>query len=194
MILAHKIALDPTLAQAEYFARAAGTARFAWNWALARWRQEYALWKEYQCGPKPSEGSLRRDLNALKDDVFPWMREVTKNAPQQAIKNLGAAFKNFFEGRAKYPTFKKKGATRDSFRADPGSDKQYPNAVKVEGRRVKLPVIGWVRMREPLRFSGNVKSAIVSRMADRWFVSLAVEIDHLPPVRKTQVTGGVDLG
>jgi putative transposase len=178
VILAHKIALDPTDEQAVYFARACGTARFAWNWALARWQQEYALWKEYRCGSKPSEASLRRDLNALKDDAFPWMREVTKNAPQQAIKNLGAAFKNFFEGRAKYPTFKKKGVSRDSFRADNGTDKTHPNAVEVDGRRVKLSVIGWVRMREALRFQGNVKSATLSRTADRWFVSLSVEVDH----------------
>jgi putative transposase len=194
MNLAHKIALEPTPEQAVYFARAAGTARFAWNWALGRWQEEYALWKEYQCGPKPSEASLRRELNALKEDAFPWMLEVTKNAPQQAIKNLGAAFKNFFEGRAKYPRFKKKGVSHDSFRADPGPDKLHPNAVEVDGRRIKLPVIGWVKMREAVRFNGKIKSAIVSRTADRWFVSLSVEVDHTIPVRETQVAGGVDLG
>jgi hypothetical protein len=44
-------------------------------------------------GAKPSEGSLRRKLNSIKDEQFPWMR--TKNAPQQPIKNLGAAFRTF---------------------------------------------------------------------------------------------------
>lgn len=194
MILAHKIALDPTPEQAQYFARACGVSRFAWNWALARWQQEYALWSEYRCGPKPSEASLRRELNALKDDAFPWMRDVTKNAPQQAIKDLGSAFKNFFAGRAEYPKSKKKGVARDSFRADPGTDKLHPNAVEVSGKRVKLPVIGWIKMRETLRFVGNIKSATVSRVADRWFVSLTVEFDHTPPVRETQAVGGVDLG
>jgi putative transposase len=53
MLLAHKIALDPNAAQRVYFARAAGTARFAWNWALRRWREEYALKCEYRCGPAP---------------------------------------------------------------------------------------------------------------------------------------------
>jgi putative transposase len=194
VILAHKIALDPTQAQAEHFARACGVARFAWNWGLARWGQEYALWREYRCGPKPSEAALRRELNALKADAFPWMREVTKNAPQQATKNLGTAFKNFFEGRARYPTFKKKGRANDSFRADNGTDKDHPNAVEVDGRRVKLPVIGWVRMREAPRFQGPIKSATVSRVADRWFVSLSVEVDHAPPARENQAVGGVDLG
>jgi putative transposase len=194
VILAHKIALDPTQAQAEYFARACGVARFAWNWGLARWGQGYALWREYRCGPKPSEAALRRELNALKAGAFPWMREVTKNAPQQAIKNLGTAFKNFFEGRARYPQCKKKGRSNDSFRADPGTDKDHPNAVEVDGRRVKLPVIGWVRMREAPRCEGPIKSATVSRVADRWFVSLTVEVDHAPPARENQAVGGVDLG
>jgi len=194
VLLAHKIALDPTPEQAVQFACAAGTARFAWNWALGRWQEEYALWKEYQCGPKPTEASLRRELNALKEDAFPWMLEVTKNAPQQAIRNLGAAFKNFFAGRAHYPRFKKKGLSRDSFRADPGADSLHPNAVAVEGTRITLPRVGWVKMREALRLPGTIKSAIVSRTADRWFVSLSVEVDHPSPVRQTHVAGGVDLG
>ena len=194
MIRPHKIALDPTEAQAIYFARASGTSRFAWNWALAEWQRQYAEWREYRCGPRPSEASLRRQLNAIKATDFPWMLEVTKNAPQQAIKNVGTAFKNFFEGRAKYPKFKKKGKSNDSFRADNGPDKQHPNAVEVDGRRVKLPVIGWIKMREKLRFEGKIKSAVVSRTADRWFISLSVEVDYVPPVRENQTVGGVDLG
>jgi putative transposase len=187
MIIAHKIALDPNEAQESYFARACGTARFAYNWALAEWkRQDLA-------GEKPSEASLRRKLNSIKDEQFPWMREVTKNAPQQAIKNLGTAFKNFFAGTGKDPQFKKKGQ-HDRFRADNGPDKHHPNAVEVNGKRVKLPVIGWVKMREALRFEGNIKSAVVSRTADRWFVSLSVEIEHVPPVRENQAVVGVDLG
>ena len=84
------------------------------------------------------------------------MMEVTKNAPQQAIKNLGTAFKNFFEGRARYPRFKKKRVSRDSFRADNGPDKQHPNAVAVDGKRIKFSVIGWVKMREAVRFAGKI--------------------------------------
>ena len=71
MILAHKIALDPKPEQKVYFARAAGTARFAWNWALSEWQRQYAEWREYRCGPKPSEAALRRQLNALKPTPFP---------------------------------------------------------------------------------------------------------------------------
>lgn len=182
MILAHKIALDPNIEQAVYFARACGTARFAWNWALAEWQ------KQYKEGGKPSEGALRRQLNAIKRSEFPWMLEITKAAPQQAIKNLGTAFKRFFEGKAKYPRFKKKG-THDSFRAENG-----PDTFAFNDKRIRLPVIGWVKMREALRFSGKVKSATVSRVADRWFVSVTVEVEHAIPVRESQAVCGVDLG
>lgn len=193
MIIAHKIALDPNDRQATYFARACGTARFCYNWALAEWQKQYTARKDDPSLSAPSEAALRRLLNSLKAEQFPWMAEVTKNAPQQAIKNLGSAFKRFFAGQGKYPRFKKKGV-HDSFRADPGPDKNHPNAVDVSGMRVKLPVIGWVRMREPLRFSGKVMSAVVSRTADKWFVSLTVESPDSIPVRENQAVGGVDLG
>ncbi len=96
MILAHRIRLVPTADQESYFARACGVARFAYNWALAEWQRQYAA------GEKPSEAALRKQLNALKHEQFPWMREVTKNAPQQGIKNLGRAYANFFEDLKKY--------------------------------------------------------------------------------------------
>ena len=155
--------------------------------ALAEWK------REYEAGGKPSEAALRRKLNSLKASEFPWMLEITKNAPQQAIKNQGAAFQRFFNGHGNYPKFKKKGV-HDSFRADNGTERKQPNAVAVSGKRVKLPVIGWIRMREQLRFKGRIMSAVVSRTAGRWFVSLAVEGDHQPPTRENQTVGGVDLG
>lgn len=187
MILAHRIALDPNDKQATYFARAAGTARKAWNWALEEWN------RQYQAGGKPNETVLRKQRNAIKDEQFPWMSEVTKNAPQQAIKNLGAAFKNFFEERAGFPNFKKKGI-HDSFRADNGPQIKGADAVALKDRQVRLPVVGWVRMRESLRFHGQVKSAVVSRTAGRWFVSLQVEIPDPPVPDNQRPVVGVDLG
>ncbi|MCG5496897.1 RNA-guided endonuclease InsQ/TnpB family protein [Ectothiorhodospira variabilis] len=187
MIRAHRIALAPNNRQATYFARAAGTARFAYNWALAEWQCQYAAWKQDNSLPKPSQAALRRHLNAIKRKQFPWMLEVTKTAPQMAIIQLGEAFKNFFAGRAKYPKFRKKGVhdrftlTNDQFR--------------VEDSRIRIPHLGWVRMRESLRFAGKIMSATVSRVADRWFVSITVETED-PPRRPAENQGsvGVDLG
>jgi putative transposase len=134
------------------------------------------------------------------------MHEVTKNAPQQAIKNLGRAYANFFDDLKKYrrneltwkrvrvPTFKKKGKTRDSFRADNGCDIRHPDAVAVDGKRVKLPVIGWVRMREEVRFAGQIVSVTVSREADAWYASFTIEVPEEPAAHVLVNTVGVDLG
>jgi len=180
VILAHRIALDPNNVQRTYFAKACGVGRFAYNWALAEWERQCAA------GEKPNEGALRRQLNAIKREQFPWMLEVTKCAVQAAIQDLGIAFKNFFAKTAKYPRFKKKGKSKDKFSLS--NDQFY-----VEGDRIHLPRIGFVRMRESLRFVGKVMSATVSRTADRWFVSIAVELPDTPPVENQDV-GGVDLG
>ncbi|EGJ9945744.1 RNA-guided endonuclease InsQ/TnpB family protein [Escherichia coli] len=188
MLIAHKIALNPNNAQATYLARAAGTARFAYNWALAEWQRQYEAWKADNSQPKPSQAALRRQLNAIKREQFPWMLEVTKNAPQMAIIQLGEAFKNFFAGRAKYPKFRKKGV-HDRFTL---TNDQF----SIDGCRIRIPNLGRVRMREALRFAGKIMSATVSRVADRWFVSIVVDTpdnSHLPKA-ENQGAVGVDLG
>ena len=187
MLLVHKIELKPNNSQASYFSKACGTARFAYNWALSEWKMLYEL------GEKPSEVSLRRRLNAIKKADFPWMLEVTKVAPQQAIKNLGSAFKRFFQGKGKYPRFKKKGV-RDSFRADNGPVTKGAHAALLEHKKIKLPRIGWVRLKESLRFKGQVKSVTISRKADRWYAAISVEAEQPIKKRKGQGAVGVDLG
>ena len=188
MLIAHRIALAPNNVQATYFARAAGTARFAYNWALAEWGRQYEAWKADNDLPQPSQAALRRQLNAVKREQFPWMLEVTKNAPQMAIIQLGQAFQNFFAGRARYPQFRKKGV-HDRFTL---TNDQFA----IDASRIPIPHLGWVRMRETLRFAGNIMSATISRVADRWFVSIAVDTpdrSHLPPA-ENQGAVGVDLG
>ena len=162
----HRIALAPNNAQATCLARAAGTARFAYNWALAEWQRQYREHLEDESLPKPSQQALRRQLNAIKREKFPWML-VTKNAPQMAIVHPGDAFRNFFAKRARYPRFRRKGV-HDRFTL---SNDQF----RIEGRRIHIPKLGWVRMREGLRFTGKVVSATISRTADRWFVAVNVD-------------------
>jgi putative transposase len=188
MLMAHRIALDPNNAQTTHLLRAAGTARFAYNWALSEWTRQYEAWKADHTLPKPSQHALRRQLNAIKRERFPWMLEVTKTAPQMAIIQLGQAFQNFFVGRARYPQFRKRGVhdrftlTNDQFTLD--------------GSRIRIPNLGWVRMHEKLRFAGKIMSATISRVADRWFVSITVDTpdcSHLPKA-ENQGAVGVDLG
>jgi putative transposase len=75
----------------------------------------------------------------------------------------------------------------------------YPSAnetgtFRCDGERIKLPVIGWVRLREPVRFSGPLKRVTVSREADRWFASIMVDTPDIQPVDPPQEAVGVDLG
>lgn len=188
MLIAHKITLNLNNKQATYMARAAGVARFAYNWALCEWQKQYEAWKADNSLPKPTQQALRRQLNAIKRTEFPWMLDVTKCAPQMAVIQLGEAFRNFFAGRAKYPKFRKKGV-HDRFTL---TNDQFD----VDGSRIRIPNLGWVRMREPLRFAGKIMSATVSRVADRWQVSITVDtedLSHLPEAENQGVVG-VDLG
>jgi len=188
MLIAHRIALDSTDKQRTYFARASGVARLAWNWALAEWRRQYAARRDDPSLPQPSDAALRRQLNSLKREQFPWMFDVTKCAVQEAIIDLGAGFRSFFEKRGRYPRFKKKGV-RDSFCAA-----NEAGTFRVDSQRIKLPVVGWVRMREAVRFTGKLKRVTVSREADRWVASIMVETNDIKPVERPHDAVGVDLG
>lgn len=180
MLRSHKITLNPNNKQRTYFAKACGVSRFAYNWALARWKERY------EAGETVSEGALRKELNSIKREQFPWMLEVTKCAPQLAIMDLGDAFQRFFKKQTKFPRFKKKGV-RDSFEL---SNDQF----QVVGKRIKIPILGEVRMREAVRFSGKIMKATVSRQADKWFVSITVETDDIPKTCENQAVVGVDVG
>ncbi len=185
MIKAHKIRLHPTLEQANSFAKAAGTARFCFNWALAEWKHEY------EAGGKPSAKALKKQFNAIRREQFPWTYEVTKCAVEGAFMDVGTAFKNFFEGQSRgrktgYPKFKSKKRSRQSFYL--ANDK-----FTVGDHWLDVPKLGRVNMAEKLRFSGKILSARISQTADWWFVSIAVEMpdvlleNHHPPV-------GIDVG
>ena len=179
--LAHKIRLIPTPEQAVYFRKACGTARFTYNWALAEWQ------RQYKAGETPSIFALKKQFNAVKRQAFPWITEVTKCATESGIMNLGKAFSNFFQKRAKYPRFHKKGV-RDSITL--ANDK-----IALRPFAVQIPKLGWVKMTESLRFSGQIKSATVSRMADHWCISFIVEMADSPrPPCKSHATVGVDVG
>jgi putative transposase len=129
MIRAHKIRLYPNNKQATYFAKACGVARFAYNWGLSEWK------RKYEAGEKVSESLLRKELNAIKREQFPWMLEVTKCAPQLAIKDgLAKAFRNFFAKRAEFPKFHKKGIN-DSFSLS-------NDQLKIDNETVKIPNLG----------------------------------------------------
>ena len=214
IIRGHIIRLDPTNKQATHFSKACGVARLAYNWALGQWKKQYEQDKNYrdECQAKgitidenrlnkPSQGKLRRQLNAIKREKYPFMLEVTKCSPQLAIMQLGDAFKRFFKGESGYPTFRKKGVN-DRFSL---SNDQFKLKLKKDKPFIQIPNLGLVKMRENLRFDGKILCAKVFTKGGQWFVSIAVELDNNTQVRqlktnqtlKTLKTGnavGIDLG
>lgn len=180
MILAHKIQLNPNKDQMNMLARAAGCARFSYNWALAEWK------KQYEAGEKPTASKLKKQFNSIKEQEYPWIYDSPKDANQQPFANLQMAFNNFFKKRTKYPTFKKKFSS-DSFYV---SNDRFCINEKI----IKLPIIGKMKLSEQLRFSGTIKSAVVSRKADKWFVSISVEMESYGRNRISDNTIAIDFG
>ncbi len=185
MIRSHRIRLNPTPEQAAYFARAAGTRRFVFNWGLAEWK------RQHEAGERPSALALKKQFNAIKGQQFPWVYAVTKCVVEGAFTDLAAAFKRFFEGRKAgrkvgFPRFKTKKRSRDGFYL--ANDK-----FDVSGHWLKVPKLGLVNMAEPLRLQGKILSAHITRSAAWWFVSIQVE---MPDVPHQQLPGavGIDLG
>ena len=196
MLLSHRLRLDPTPAQRDYFARAAGTARRVWNWALAEWSRQVAA------GQKPNALALKKQFNRVKysdpgwldDDGQPWLRTIHRDAHAQPFANLAKAWSRYFDQRrtgqqAHRPRFKKKGRCRDAFYV--ANDK-----FRIEGTAAVLPKVGRVQMREHLRWPGRIMAASVGRQADHWYLAVQVEVpDHVARLyRAGDGITGVDLG
>ncbi|MFH1579907.1 MAG: RNA-guided endonuclease TnpB family protein [Thermoplasmatota archaeon] len=187
---AHRFELKPNNAQRTLFAKCAGVTRFAWNWALYE-RQRLYLEKQ---GDERFTNAIEqhRRLNVLKKTDFPWMYEVSKCIPQEALRNLDSAYILYRKARkagrkARLPNFKKKGRGRDAFAFTAG-------AIRAEGTHVVLPRIGHVRVKEPAIFDGRILRATVSRDTNRWFVSFTVELNAPNPQSPSGPAVGVDLG
>ncbi|GAI27004.1 unnamed protein product, partial [marine sediment metagenome] len=163
--------------------RHARAARFAYNWGLARRMEEYE-----KTGKSSNAIGLHRQLNVLKKTDFPWMYEVSKCAPQEALRDLDRAYKNFFEGRAKYPKFRSRKRGIGSFR--------LTGSIAVFHDSVQLPRIGRVRLKEKgyLPTEGvHILSATASEKAGRWFVSVQVE-EEIEALINVGPIVGVDVG
>jgi putative transposase len=188
MILAHLIALDQTPEQEDYLRRACGTARYAFNWGLAEWQ------RMYKAGEKPTANKVKAAWNAHREAELPWTYDVTKCASNQAILDLGIAFANFFrdlkkpktERRFRYPRFKKK-RMDESFAL-------WNDQFDLDWQAIRVPKLGWVKMREHLRLCGVIMAATISFVGGRWFASIQVDAINEAAPAPTGTVAGVDLG
>jgi putative transposase len=179
------------------FRRHAGAVRFIYNWGLATLTKDYEARKvSLQPGEKVKGALKPLDLQArlpiLKVTEFPWLRDVTAQCLQRALRNLDSAFKGFFR-RVKagktpgYPKFKKRGI-RDSF--------QFAQNVKITPTHVRLPKIGAVRLKQHGYIPTDLpcRTVTVSERAGRWFVTVLIEVPEPQRVVPTGEVLGIDLG
>jgi putative transposase len=193
---AHKIKLDPNRAQENYFRRACGTRRFAYNWALAEWNRLYELHKQDpEKNPKPGWMALQKSLTQYKkQDDRKWIGEVAANISFRAVRDVGQAWKNYFDAlkrgdrSVRKPTFARKGV-HDRFYVHNGNLR-----FDDDGRHVLIEKLGWVRCREPLRFNGKIMSGTVSRAADGWYLSVQVDVPHIVKPHPRPGKIGIDMG
>ena len=138
-----------------------------------------------------SHVDLNKRFNAIKRDVYKWCDELNQRAAHNAIYfNFQNAVKQWRSGQSKFPKFKKR-PHGQSFQADAGR-----GTTLIEGQRIKLPKIGWVRMFQKLRHLGTIVSVVISKHGHRWFASILVDTfvdDTIPEIRDNPVVG-VDVG
>lgn len=182
---AHKIRIYPTKEQEVQLRKTAGCARYAYNWALAKWKSMYEDYTNGVSTEKPSAVVLSKLWTQEREE---WAKETARCAQTKAILNVGVAFQNLWRGIGKYPTFHKKGR-RDSFYV--ANDR-----AQISNGRIRLPNIGKVRLAEDLRYQGKIMSYTVSHYADQWHVSVQVDIqdDVRPQCEAPASTVGIDVG
>jgi putative transposase len=184
MLLSFKTELKPNNKQVTLFKKASGVARHAYNWACV------VVQDCLTNGQKaPSAIDLHKKLVAEVKSKNPWYYEVSKTVPQKAVSNLRTAWNRCFKNISKTPKFKKKGH-RDSFYLEAGTIAKP--LIKNNGRSIRLPSIGWVRLAEPLPITA-VHNCTISCKADKWFISIKHNI-QVPEVPLNRPSVGVDIG
>jgi putative transposase len=173
--------LRPTGEQIRNMRRFAGTRRYIFNHALALNNEMYSL-----AGKRHTRYQLDKLITAWKKET-PWLSDAPAQTLQQVLVDLERAYTNFREGRAKFPTFKKKGQ-RDSFR--------YPQGFKMDNAngRIELPKLGWLRYRKSQDVEGTPKNVTVSESCGHWFVSIQTEREVETPVHASSSEVALDMG
>jgi putative transposase len=190
MYRAHKITLDPNNVQCSMLNRYAGASRFTYNWVLERWIAHSENRNLNGTDAKRFITLLIGNISTIRHERFPWMLEIPECIPQQAIRDMEKALDNYFAGRKPHPVFHRRGV-HDSF-------KMMSGTYQVDAKRIYLQGIGWIRMREELRYPhARILSVTVSRTADRWFAAILCSITHTDrkatPQAKLRIMG-VDVG
>lgn len=184
MITTLKIRLEPNNKQMSLLFQSAGTARWAYNWTLARQEENYKNGKSFI-----QDGDLRRELTQLKKTKeLQWLNNYSCDIPKQAIKDACKAYIRFFKGQANKPKFKSKRKARPTFYQDNFK-------VKFDNGKILLSKIGWINLSEKYRIpeDSQYSNIRITFNGVHWFVSIGVEIENTQP-KLTNESLGIDVG
>ncbi|MCR4834614.1 MAG: transposase [Butyrivibrio sp.] len=195
MVKAIKVMLIPNNVQQTKMFQYAGAARFAFNWALAREKENYE-----KGGKFISDSELRKEFTRLRNsDEYAWLQNVSNNVTKQAIKDACTAYKNFFKGLQKYPRFKSKKKSMPKFYQDNIKIKFTDTHVKFEGfsssKKANKQKLNWVRLAERGRIPTDAKymNPRISFDGLNWWISVCVEFSDCKEVLSDEGIG-IDLG
>ena len=185
-----KVEIKPNNKQKTILNKSFGTARFAYNWGLASRIDLYEKEKK-----STTAINQHKELCAVKKEQYPWMYEVSKCAPQEALRDLQTAFNNFFRGlkqgkKVGFPKFKSKHGSKNSFRVSSGF-------FYITNSSVKIPNCHELKFKEKDYVpTENVKynSVTLSKDADKYYFSVQCELDVPDNAEIKEAIVGVDLG
>ncbi|EDS81739.1 RNA-guided endonuclease InsQ/TnpB family protein [Clostridium perfringens] len=187
---AYKIEINPTDEQKSKIHQTIGVSRFIYNFYIARNKEIYEREGKFVSGMDFSKWLNNEYIPNNQDKK--WIKEVSSKATKQAIMNGDKAFRDFFKKAKGFPRFKKK-KNQDVKAYFPKNNK---TDWTLERHRVKIPTLGWVRLKEFGYIPKNsvVKSGTVSQKADRYYVSILVEETYIKISNPNNEGLGIDLG
>ena len=195
MVKAIKVMLIPNNVQQTKLFQYAGASRFAYNWALAREKENYE-----KGGGFIPDTELRKEFTRLRNsDEYAWLLNVSNNVTKQAIKDACSAYKNFFKGLQRYPRFKAKKKSMPKFYQDNIKIQFRDTHVKFEGfsfsRKANKQKLNWVKLAEHGRIPTDAKyrNLRVSFDGLNWWISVCVEFPDCRD-RSNHDGIGIDLG
>lgn len=182
---AYKFRLYPTKEQVVLIIKTIGCSRFVYNHFLNQWNETYT-----EKGEWLSYGNCSAQLPFLKkQEETEWLKEVDSIALQSSLRNLSDSFDRFFKKQTKYPRFKSKKNPVQSY-----TTKATNGNISVEGNKLKLPKLGFVRFAKSREVEGRILNATVRRNpTGKYFVSILVETE-VEPIEKTDSSVGIDVG
>ena len=184
MITSIKVRLEPNNQQQSKLIRSAGTARFIYNWTLAKQEENYK-----NGGKFILDNDLRKELTQLKKtEQYQWLNTVSNNVAKQAVKDACDAYKKFFKKLADKPKFKSRKKSKPSFYHD--TDK-----IKFTATHVQLEKLGKVKLSEYNRIPTGVKysNPRITHDGVHWYISTGIEVVQ-ESVELTGESIGIDLG